>query len=80
MNGLYESSKKEVQSIVLVLGYSTPRCLFLPQGGEKATFILAPVYDQTYTILSAVIQTQSSWSSVKSEVSMHRDLGKTNWI
>lgn len=46
-----------------------------PPRGEKATFILASV---THTIRSGVTQTQGSQSAGKSEVSMHRDLGKTN--
>lgn len=31
-------------------------------------------------IQSGVIQTQSSWSLVKSEVRMHGDLGETNYL
>lgn len=76
LNGCYESRTKEVQGIVLVLVIE-PLSPPLKEERKLLHFSIS-VYLQAHMLQLSVIPTQSSWSSGKTEVSMHRDLGKTN--
>lgn len=81
LNGLYESSKKEVQSIVLVLGYSTHAAFcFFPKVERKLLlfwhqYIISDTHDPVCCDTDSVLlEFSKKWGQC------HRDLGKTNWF